>query len=113
MLIKTVIDDHKHGTAKELFSFEAYDFGQVMGTTKIIFGKMTNSDNYICLMGRKSITSGYEQMSQLWGFEEKAKDIFDGKVDIRPIIDMGIVALELEKSTPRRDDDFSFYVKRI
>lgn len=113
MLIKAVIDDHKHDTAKELFSFEAYDFDQVMGTTKIIFGRMTNEDRYICLMGRNSITPGYKQTSQLWGFEEKAKDIVDGKVDIYPILEMGIMTLDLEDATPRRDDDFSFYVKKI
>ncbi|KAI6779855.1 uncharacterized protein J7T54_001943 [Emericellopsis cladophorae] len=33
------IDDHIQPTATELFSFEAYDFDQVMFTTKVIFGK--------------------------------------------------------------------------
>ncbi|KAK8050887.1 hypothetical protein PG993_002272 [Apiospora rasikravindrae] len=107
------IDDHKHATAKELFSFEAYDFGQIMGTTKIIFGRRTNGDKYICLMGRPFITPGYTQMSQLWGFEEKAKDVVDGEVVMDPIFEMGIVRLELQDAMPRRDDDLSFYVKRV
>lgn len=113
MLIKAVIDDYKHDTAKELFRFEAYDFDQLMGTTKIIFGKMNNEDRYICLVGRNSITPGYKQMSQLWGFEEKVKDIVDARVDIHPILEMGVVTLHLEDATPTRDDDLSFYVKKI
>ncbi|KAK7963578.1 hypothetical protein PG988_010552 [Apiospora saccharicola] len=107
------IDDHKHATTKQLFSFEAYDFGQIMGTTKIIFGRRTNEDKYVCLMGRTSISPGYKQMSQLWGFEEKAKDVVDGEVVIDPILQMGIISLELQDAAPRRDDDLSFYVKRI
>lgn len=110
--MEVVIDDHKHNTAKELFSFEAYDFDQVMGTTKIIFGRMTNEDRYICLMGRNSITPGYKQISQLWAFEEKVNDVTDGKVDIYPILEMGVIELELENATPRYND-FSFYVKKI
>ncbi|KAF5122033.1 hypothetical protein E5D57_012506 [Metarhizium anisopliae] len=113
MLIKAVIDDYKHDTAKELFSFEAYDFDQRMGTTKIIFGKMNNEDRYIYLVGRNSIATGYKQTSQLWGFEERAEDIVDGKVDIHPILEMGVVTLHLEDATPPRDNNFSFYVKRI
>ncbi|KAK8064075.1 hypothetical protein PG996_008727 [Apiospora saccharicola] len=107
------IDDHKHATTKQLSSFEAYDFGQIMGTTKIIFGRRTNEDKYVCLMGRTSISPGYKQMSQLWGFEEKAKDVVDGEVVIDPILQMGIISLELQDAAPRRDDDLSFYVKRI
>ncbi|KAK8918035.1 hypothetical protein VCV18_009365 [Metarhizium anisopliae] len=107
------IDDYKHDTAKELFRFEAYDFDQLMGTTKIIFGKMNNENRYICLVGRNSITPGYKQMSQLWGFEEKVKDIVDARVDIHPILEMGVVTLHLEDATPTRDDDLSFYVKKI
>ncbi|CAH0044565.1 unnamed protein product [Clonostachys solani] len=106
------IDDYKHSTANELFSFEAYDFGQVMTTTKVIFGKSINEDRYICLMGRNSITPGYRQTSQLWGFEEKMKDIVDGKVAMYPIPEMGVIQLELQDATPRHDDDFSFYVKK-
>lgn len=109
---KAVIDDYKHSTSNELFSFEAYDFGQVMTTTKVIFGKSINEDRYICLMGRNSITPGYRQTSQLWGFEEKMKDIVDGKVAMYPIPEMGVIQLELQDATPRHDDDFSFYVKK-
>jgi hypothetical protein len=111
VLTNVVIDDHKHPTATELFSFEAYDFDQVMSTTKVIFGKSSNDDRYICLMGRNTITSGYKQTSQLWGSEEKMADMVDGKVVIDPILEMGIVKLELTDATPRRDDEFSFYIK--
>lgn len=109
ILTNAVIDDHTHPTATELFSFEAYDFDQVMLTTKVIFGKSSNADRYICLMGRNTITPGYKQTSQLWGFEEKMTDMVDGKVVINPIPEMGIVELELKDATPRRDDEFSFY----
>lgn len=113
ILTNAVIDDHKHPTATELFSFEAYAFDQVMSTTKVIFGKSLTDDRYICLMGRNTITSGYKQTSQLWGFEEKMADMVDGKVVIDPIPEMGIVGLELKDATPRRDGDFSFYVKSL
>ncbi|KAK7224824.1 hypothetical protein V2G26_012827 [Clonostachys chloroleuca] len=96
----------------DLFSFEAYDFDQVMATTKVIFGKSPNGNKYICLMGRKSITPGYEQVSQLWGFEENMKNIVDGKVIVDPIVEMGVIKLDLQDATPRHDDDFSFYVKK-
>lgn len=114
ILTNAVIDDHKHSTATELFSFEAYDFDQVMSTTKVIFGKRFNDDRYICLMGRNTITAGYQKTSQLWGFEEEMTDMVDRKVVIHPIPEMGIVELELielKDATPRRDSDFSFYVK--
>ncbi|CAG9947927.1 unnamed protein product [Clonostachys rosea f. rosea IK726] len=106
------IDDYQHPGAKQLFSFEAYDFDQVMATTKVIFGKSSNGNRYICLMGRKSITPGYEQVSQLWGFEENMKNIVDGKVIVDLIAEMGVIKLDLQDATPRRDDDFSFYVKK-
>jgi hypothetical protein len=112
-LTKAVIDDYQHPGAKQLFSFEAYDFDQVMATTKVIFGKSSNGNRYICLMGRKSITPGYEQVSQLWGFEENMKDIVDGKVIVDPIAEMGVIKLDLQDATPRHDDDFSFYVKKV
>ncbi|CAG9986808.1 unnamed protein product [Clonostachys byssicola] len=106
------IDDYQHPRAKQLFSFEAYDFDQVMATTKVIFGRSFSGDRYICLMGRKYITPGYEQVSQLWGFEENMKDIVDGKVIVDPIVEMGVIKLGLQDATPRHDDDFSFYVKK-
>ncbi|KAF4968280.1 hypothetical protein FZEAL_10411 [Fusarium zealandicum] len=107
------IDDHTHPTATELFSFEAYDFNQVMFTTKVIFGKSSNDDRYICLMGRNTITPGYKQTSQLWGLEERMTDMVDGKLVIDPIPEMGIVKLELKDAKPRRDDEFSFYIKSL
>ncbi|KAK4629664.1 uncharacterized protein CLAFUR5_08789 [Fulvia fulva] len=105
------IDDHRHSKATELFSFEAYDFDQVMFTTKIIFGRALNDERYIALIGRKTVTPGYEQTSQLWGFDKKMNDMVNGKVVIEPISEMGIVRLELKDATPCREDEFSFYIE--
>ncbi|KXG51027.1 uncharacterized protein PGRI_065990 [Penicillium griseofulvum] len=107
----SVIDDHKHDNAEELFSFKAYDFGQALGTSKIIFGKNSEGDSYICMMGRESITAGYKQICELWGFEKKLEKLVDKKVGVYPIVGMGTIELELEDATPRKDDDYSFYVK--
>jgi hypothetical protein len=82
-----------------------------LGTSKIIFGKNSEGDSYICMIGRDSITAGYKQISELWGFEKKLEKLVDKKVGVYPIIGMGTIELELEDATPRKDDDYSFYVK--
>lgn len=82
-----------------------------MFTTKIIFGRALNDERYIALIGRKTVTPGYEQTSQLWGFDKKMNDMVNGKVVIEPISEMGIVRLELKDATPCREDEFSFYIE--
>lgn len=108
--IPTMADiDDKPGE-KPLFSFQAFNFGQVAGSDRLLFGKKTNALDYICVMGRR-MPVGYDKMSELWVFPKQVTGMFDNRVDVYSLFELGTIELDMSKQG-NEDPLFSFYVKK-
>ncbi|RMZ74529.1 ase inhibitor propeptide [Pyrenophora seminiperda CCB06] len=58
-----------------LFSFPAFDFGDLIGTEVVSFGKKYNSEDYVCLIGeRAKDVDGYNEVSHFWIFPESVEN---------------------------------------
>ncbi|KFG80532.1 hypothetical protein MANI_029860 [Metarhizium anisopliae] len=101
--------DDKPGE-KPLFSFQAFNFGQVAGSDRLLFGKKTNALDYICVMGRR-MPVGYDKMSELWVFPKQVTGMFDNRVDVYSLFELGTIELDMSKQG-NEDPLFSFYVKK-
>ncbi|KAK8928023.1 hypothetical protein VCV18_004511 [Metarhizium anisopliae] len=102
--------DEKPGD-KPLFSFQAFNFGEVAGSDRILFGKKTHALDYVCVMGRR-MPAGYDKMSELWVFPKEVTGMFDNRVDVHSLFELGTIELDMSKQG-HEDLLFSFYVKKV
>ncbi|KAM4066456.1 hypothetical protein HRG_000555 [Hirsutella rhossiliensis] len=109
-----IIDDHLHPQATKLFELEAYQYGDVIGTSNVLFGKKDDDgiDKYICLMGR-NVTPGYIEQSRFWVSEKAIEGVFEQKVSVVALPGLGCIQLELEDSGSQATKHFDFYVKKV
>ncbi|KAG8422956.1 hypothetical protein J3459_009875 [Metarhizium acridum] len=106
----TVIDDKLSSGETPLFSFEAFNFRQVVGSANLLFGKKVNKPDYVCVMGRL-MPHGYEKMSELWVFPKKVTGMFDQRVDVYSLSESGTIELDMSNQG-HEETLFSFHVKK-
>ncbi|KHO11056.1 hypothetical protein MAA_11325 [Metarhizium robertsii ARSEF 23] len=104
----TDIDD-KPGE-KPLFSLQAFNFGQVAGSDRLLFGKNSGALDYVCVMGRR-MPVGYDKMSELWVFPKQVAGMFDNRVDVYSLSELGTIEVDMSEQG-NEDPLFSFYVKK-
>ncbi|KAL1798194.1 hypothetical protein ACET3X_002231 [Alternaria dauci] len=64
----------KGSSTEHLFTFPAFDFGDLIGTEVVSFGKKTNGEEYICLIGERATSvDGYKELSHFWIFPERVE----------------------------------------
>lgn len=107
----TVIDDKLDTGERPLFSFEAFNFGQVAGSVNLLFGKkIGGGSDFVCVIGRR-MPGGYEKMSELWVFPNQVKGMFDQRVDVYSLSELGTIELDMSNQG-NEDALFSLYVKK-
>ncbi|KID78743.1 uncharacterized protein G6M90_00g027050 [Metarhizium brunneum] len=104
----TDVDD-KPGE-KPRFSFQAFNFGQVAGSARLLFGENPKELDYVCVMGR-CMPAGYDKLSELWVFPKQVTGMFDNRVDVYSLSGLGTIELDMSKQG-NEDPLFSFYVKK-
>jgi hypothetical protein len=65
----------KDSGAEHLFTFPAFDFGNLIGTEVVSFGKRNNSEDYICLIGERAHdVDGCKELSHFWVFPDMVEN---------------------------------------
>jgi hypothetical protein len=69
-----VILTTKGSDNQPLFTFPAFDFGDLIGTEVVSFGKKKNGEEYNCLIGER-VTSldNYTELSYFWVFPDSVQ----------------------------------------
>ncbi|OJZ79684.1 hypothetical protein ASPFODRAFT_54808 [Aspergillus luchuensis CBS 106.47] len=93
------------GGATELFRFKAFDFGSVVGTSAVSFGKRDSS--YICVNGQR-VGNGYQEESVFWIFPNQEEGVAERKVNVNKVKSADLVRLSLTETGPKFL--FDFYV---
>ncbi|KJZ77281.1 hypothetical protein HIM_03602 [Hirsutella minnesotensis 3608] len=93
-----IIDKTLRPGAAKLFEIRAYDKPGVPGTVNLMFVKKRGEDKFTCLMGR-SVTPGYEMLSQLWVFDAPVHAVGNETVEVVTRPRMGSIEL-----VPRHDE---------
>ena len=59
---------------QHLFTFPAFDFGDLIGTEVVSFGKKNNGEEYNCLIGERATSlDGYTELSHFWIFPDSVE----------------------------------------
>ncbi|CAN9235222.1 unnamed protein product [Alternaria alternata] len=69
-----VILPSKGSGEQHLFTFPAFDFGDLIGTEVVSFGKKNNGEEYNCLIGERATSlDGYKELSHFWIFPDSVE----------------------------------------
>ncbi|KAG9194358.1 hypothetical protein G6011_04393 [Alternaria panax] len=105
----------KGSSEEHLFTFPAFDFGDLIGTEVISFGKKNSAEDYICLIGERATSvDGYKELSHFWIFpdsvEKFAMDMYAvSKVSTRNLMRV-YAADQRDIENPRPHQRFWFFV---
>ncbi|KAF2135584.1 uncharacterized protein K452DRAFT_322970 [Aplosporella prunicola CBS 121167] len=104
----------KYQGATEIFKFESFDFGELIGTRVVSFGKSTSREDYICLIGeRASNIDGWKEESHFWVLPEMVDDFTNktwaaGRIASKNYIRL-YAADQSDIDNPRRNQFFYFF----
>ncbi|KAE8332435.1 hypothetical protein BDV39DRAFT_200057 [Aspergillus sergii] len=85
--------------AERLFEFKAYDFGDILGSSVVSFGKKDSS--FICLSGLRASDYGYKEESYFWVFNDQVNGIAEQKVIVSKIRSADRIQLSCDSEGPK------------
>lgn len=116
MINKQVVCPTLQPSADKLFTFSVYDFGDLMGTTVISFGKKDGEESYTCLIGARAYDiDNYKEESHFWVFPNEVKAITDQVIAVSRLNTKNYIRLQTQNTAGskqfRNREMFSFYAK--
>jgi hypothetical protein len=91
--------------AEKLFEFKGYDFGDILGTSVVSFGK--KGDNYISLLGDRASDAGWQEESFLWAFPKEIEGVSERKIRVSRLQSANLIRMSLTEEQYKLL--FSFY----